>query len=213
MPLTLHYHPLSTYCMKVLAGLYELDLPFAKNVVDLSNPAQRDALRKLWPLVKFPVLEDGSLALPETTVILEHLDARYAPGRLLPASPDQARECRLRDRFFDLYVNTPMGKIVTDRIRPAGQGDPYGVEEARAQLATAYAIAEEWLRDGRPWAVGESFTLADCAAAPALFFAQKVSPIPDAHRRLGAYFSRLLERPSFARVLEEAAPYLAMFPT
>jgi glutathione S-transferase len=214
MSLTLHFHPLSSFCQKVLVGLYELDIPFTKQVVDLGNDAERAALLSLWPIGKFPVLSDETrgIHIPETSISLEYLGQLDTPrSGLIPADPERARECRLRDRFFDLYVNTPMGKIVTDKLRPDGQHDPYGVERARAELETAYAIADDWMREG-PWAVGDAFTLADCAAAPALFYANQVAPIGDARRYLSAYFARLLERPSFARVLLEAKPYWSMFP-
>lgn len=212
--LTLHFHPLSSFCQKVLTGLYELDIPFRKRLVDLSDPADRNEFLKLWPLGKFPVLRDDArgVTVPETTIILEYVETRcLAPGRLIPADPDLARECRLRDRFFDLYVNVPMGKIVTDKLRPEHERDRYGVAQARAQLETAYGIADDWMRQG-PWAAGDSFSLADCAAAPALFYANEVVPFGSAAPHLAAYFARLVERPAFARVLDEAKPYLAMFP-
>lgn len=213
MSLTLYFHPLSSYCMKALVGLYELDVPFAKQLVDLANEGERAAFLKVWPMGKFPVLRDEArgLTVAESSIILEYIDERSAGARLLPSDRDEARECRFRDRFFDLYVNTPLGKIVTDKLRPEAQRDSYGVAQARAQLEQAYDIADEWLRVG-PWAVGEAFTLADCAAAPALFYAKQVVPFGDARRHLSAYFSRLAERPSFARAVEEAKPYAAMFP-
>lgn len=209
--LTLHYHPLSSFCMKVLIGLYELGEPFEKQFVDLGDPEQRAALVKLWPIGKFPVLRDEARGrtVPESSVILEYLDA--GKGRLIPSDLDLALECRLRDRFYDLYVHIQMQKIVGDRLRPEGQRDPYGVEQAKAQIETAYTMADEQMRD-RTWALGEAFTLADCAAAPALFYASKLVPFGDARPHLAAYFQRLVERPSFARVLEEAKPYFSMFP-
>jgi glutathione S-transferase len=210
MSLTLHFHPLSSYCQKVLIGLYELEVPFAKQVVDLGHPAQRAAFLALWPVGKFPVLRDEAqnLNLPETSIILEYLDQRHGPGRLIPKDPARARECRLRDRFFDLYVNEPMGKVVTDKLRPDGKHDPYGVEKAREQLRAAYGIANEWLREPR----GSDFTMADCAAAPALFYARKVAPFGDEYPNLTRYLDELTTRPSYARVLDEAEPYLSMFP-
>jgi glutathione S-transferase len=214
MALTLHFHPLSSFCMKALVGLYELGVPFEKHVVDLSDAGARAALVALWPMGKFPVLRDEARdrTVPETSVILEYLDREVAGGaRLVPADAERARTCRLRDRFYDLYVNVPMGKVVTDRLRPAGKRDPHGVEEARAQLRTAYAVADAWARESA-WAAGDAFTMADCAAAPALFYARKVAPFDEAHVHLAAYFDRVAARPSFARVLDEAAPYFAMFP-
>jgi glutathione S-transferase len=210
--LTLYFHPLSSFCQKTLVGLYELDVAFAKRVVDLRNDAERAALVRLWPMGKFPILRDEArgVTVPESSMILEYVDRRRGDNPLVPSDPDAAHECRLRDRFYDLYVNVPMGKIVTDRLRPADKRDPYGVAEARALLETAYGIADEQARAGR-WAVGDLFTMADCAAAPALFYASKVLPFGE-RRHLAAYTSRLLERPSFARALDEAKPYLAMFP-
>jgi glutathione S-transferase len=213
MSLTLHFHPLSSFCMKALVGLYELDVPFSKRIVDLADAADRAALLKLWPLAKFPVLRDEArdVTVPETSIILEYVDRWYGPGRLVPSDPDRARECRLRDRFYDLYVNVPMGKIVTDKLRPVEKRDPHGVELAKAQLETAYAVADDWMRAG-PWAVGDTFTMADCAAAPALFYANHVVPFGGGRTHLADYFARLTERPSFARVLNEAKPYWSMFP-
>jgi glutathione S-transferase len=213
MSLTLHFHPLSSFCQKALIGLYELDVPFDKRLVDLLDDTERAEFLRLWPIGKFPVLRDEARALTigESSIILEYVDRRSRePGRLVPTDPEDARECRLRDRFYDLYVNVPMAKIVTDKLRPEQSRDAYGVEQARAQLETAYAIADEWMRAG-PWAVGNAFTMADCAAAPALFYANRVAPFGD-RRHLAAYFGRLSERPSFARVVDEAKPYLSMFP-
>jgi glutathione S-transferase len=213
MSLTLHFHPLSSFCQKALVGLYENGVPFEKHLVDLSDEASRASFLRLWPLGKFPVLRDEArdLAVPESTILLEYVDAQYPGGtRLVPEETDRARECRLFDRFYDSYVNMTMGKIVTDKLRPAGQNDAFGVEQAKAQLLTAYAIADDRMRT-RTWAIGDAFTMADCAAAPALFYANKVVPF-GARPHLAAYFERLSARPSFARVLEEAKPYFAMFP-
>lgn len=212
--LTLYFHPLASYCMKALVGLYELDIPFTKHLVDLMNPAERAAFQKVWPLAKFPVLRDETrgVTVPESSIVLEYLDQHFGRrGQLVPLDPDLARECRLRDRFFDFYVSDAVTKIVTDKIRPAGKNDPHGVDEARARLETAYSVADEWLRQG-PWAIGSAFSMADCAAGPALFYAEKVMPFGDRFRHLRAYSSRLQERPSFARALDEAKPYFAMFP-
>ena len=213
MSLILHFHPLSSFCQKVLIGLYELDVPFSKHVVDLANDVERGELLKLWPLGKFPVLRDEArgLTVVESSIVLEYVEQHCAKrGRLTPSEPDRARECRLRDRFFDLYVNVPMGKIVTDKLRPEDKHDPYGVEQAMAQLETAYAIADDFARIG-PWALGDEFTMADCAAAPALFYANRVVPFGE-RRHLAAYSARLMERLSYARVMAEARPYLSMFP-
>src|ERR1700738_469852 len=146
MSLTLHFHPLASFCWKALIALYENDIPFTPNAVDLGNPAERAALLKLWPIGKFPVLRDDARdqTIPESSVIIEYLDWHY-PGRtaFIPADPDLARQARLRDRFYDLYVHEPMQKIVADRMRPPGKKDPQGVEEARARLRTAYGMVEQ----------------------------------------------------------------------
>jgi glutathione S-transferase len=215
MSLTLHYHPLASYCWKALIGLYELELPFEKHLVDLSNDAERAAFARLWPFAKFPVLRDDARGrtVPESSVILEYADRlRPGPARLVPAAPERALECRLRDRLYDLYVHLPMQKIVGDRLRPADARDPRGVAEARAQLETAYALADERLVDG-PWAMGDAFTLADCSAMPALFYANKVAPFAGRWPRLEDYLARLEARPSVARVLDEAQPYFQYFPS
>ena len=214
MSLTLHFHPLASYCHKVLIALYENDTPFAPNRVDLSSASERAALLKLWPIGKFPVLVDQARnqTLPESTVIIEYLDRHYPGGtRFIPADADAALQTRLRDRFYDLYVHEPMQKIVGNRIRPDGNKDPHGVEEARARLRTSYGMIDQEMAT-RKWATGEAFSLADCAAAPALFYANEVMPFGDTHRNIAAYFGRLKARPSYARVLKEAEPYFAMFP-
>ncbi len=202
----LHFHPFASFCQKVLIGLYELDLPFEPNVVHLEKPEERAALAKLWPFARFPVIEDGGKVVVESSIILEYLGG----GRLIPKDPARALECRLRDRFFDLNVAVPMSKIVGDRLRPEGQHDAFGVEEARRELATAYRVAEGWLA-GHEWAVGDAFTMADCSAAPALFYANLVQPFGD-FPNVAAYLARLEKRPSYARVRAEAEPYMKLFP-
>ena len=214
MSLTLHMHPLASYCWKVLIALYENDTPFEARLVDLSDPQVVAAFKALWPTAKMPLLRDEAQGrtVPETSIIIEYLQAAYpGPVRFIPDDPEAALRTRLMDRLFDLYVMTPMQAIVGDRIRPADAKDPYGVIQARAQLAMAYGLLEGELA-GRTWAAGEDFGLADCAAAPALFYANKVAPLTDSHPKLSAYLDRLLARPSFARVLQEAEPYFAMFP-
>ena len=214
MSLTLHFHPLASYCHKVLIALYENDTPFTPNMVDLSNESERAALLKLWPIGKFPVLADDARnqTVPESTVIIEYLDRHY-PGRtkLIPADVDRAWQTRLRDRFYDLYVHEPVQKIVGDRLRPDGKKDPHGVEEARVRLGTSYRIIDQGMA-GHTWAMGDTFSLADCAAAPALFYGNEVMPFGESQANVAAYFGRLKARPSYARVLKEAEPYFAMFP-
>jgi glutathione S-transferase len=168
----------------------------------------------LWPVGKIPVLRDegADRTIPETTIIIEYLDRHY-PGvhPLLPNDEAASLEARLWDRFFDLYVQVPMQTIVTDRLRADGEHDPRGVADASAGLATAYDMIERQMAD-RTWAAGEAFSLADCAAAPALFYASIVAPFPQSHANLAAYFERLIARPSFKRVIDEARPYFQFFP-
>ena len=213
MSLTLYFHPLSSFCQKVLIALYENDTPFTPHLVDLADAEAAAAFRRLWPIGKFPVLRDDArgLTVPESTPIIDHLALHFAGAiRLQPQDAEAALKVRALDRFCDLYLNTPMQKIVTDRLRPAGQHDAFGVEQARAQLRTAYGILEAEL-DGRRWVAGDDFSMADCAAAPALFYAAMTEPL-ERYPRLGAYLQRLCERPSFARVLREAQPYLQLMP-
>ncbi|WP_028349199.1 glutathione S-transferase family protein [Bradyrhizobium murdochi] len=214
MSLTLHFHPLASFCWKALIALYENDIPFRPNLVDLGNPAERAALLKLWGIGKFPVLRDDARdqTVPESSIIVEYLDSYYRGRvRLIPEDPARALQTRLRDRFYDLYVHLPMQKIVTDRLRPEGKRDPYGVEEARAQLHTSYAMADQQMKNGG-WAMGEDFSLADCAAVPSLFYGNMAVPFGEAQKNLSAYLERLKARPSVARVLKEAEPYFQMVP-
>ena len=214
MSLKLYFHPLSSFCQKALIALYENDTPFEPHIVDLGDEASRTAFMKIWPIGKFPVLRDEAKdrTVPESSIIIEYL-AQHYPGRtsLVPADADLARQTRLRDRFFDLYVNVPMQKVVTDRLRPAGKSDPYGVEQAKALLRIGYRMIDEDMAT-KTWAMGDAFGMADCAAAPALFYANHVMPLGDAHRNAARYLGRLMERPSFARAIEEAKPYFAMIP-
>lgn len=214
MPLELYFHPLSSFCQKVLIALYENDTPFERHVVDLGDEASRAAFLKVWQIGKFPVLRDPERGetIPESSIIIEYLAHRH-PGRtaLVPADPEAAWQTRLRDRFFDLHVDVPMQKIVTDRLRPPGRNDPHGVEHARAQLRTALDLVDRDMA-GRVWATGDGFGMADCAAAPALFFADIVAPFGATHPNAAAYLARLARRPSVARTFAEAQPYLAMMP-
>jgi glutathione S-transferase len=214
MSLKLYSHPLASFCQKVLVALYENDTPFEPLLVDLADATSSAEFKRLWPIGKMPVLRDDARdrTIPESSIIIEYL-AQYYPGktRLVPADADLARQTRLRDRFYDLYVQEPMQKIVTDRIRPAGANDPYGVEQARTLLQTACGMIDQDMAT-RTWAMGDAFSMADCAAAPALFYADLVMPFGDTHKHAARYLGRLRERPSFARVVEEAQPYVALFP-
>jgi glutathione S-transferase len=213
MTLRLHYHPLAAYCWKVLIPLYEVGAPFERTIVDLGDEASRAAFLKLSPMGKMPALQDepGGVVVAESTIVIEYLNDRFPQAGLIPSDPDLARRTRFLDRVFDNYVENQMQKVIADILRPEGGKDPLGVEQARGQLAMSYAYLERELGEG-PWAMGAAFTLADCSAAPALFYADKVAPLGEAHPRLSAYLERLKSRPSFARVLEEAQPYFHMFP-
>jgi glutathione S-transferase len=213
MSLTLYFHPLASYCQKVLIALYENGTPFATEIVDFGNPESAAAFRRLWPVAKMPVLRDTARdrTVPESSIIIEYLMQHY-PGRaeLIPADPETALRTRLADRFYDLYVHDPMQRIVGDRLRPADSKDPYGVAMAEAMLRQSYDLIEAEMA-GRTWAAGEVFSLADCAAAPPLFFANRLVPFGDRHN-LAAYFRRLGRRPSVARTFNEAEPFLKFFP-
>jgi glutathione S-transferase len=214
MPLILHYHPLASFCWKVLIPLYENGTPFEPAIVDLGDEASRTAFLKLWPHGKFPLLQDTTRdrLVPESAVIIDYLDAYY-PGRIsfVPEERDLARQARLADQFYDRYVHEPMQKIVTDRVRPAGTRDPYGVKQARETLLVSYPMIEEDMRR-KEWAMGDAFTLADCAAFPALFYANKVEPFAGKYPNVTRYLERLSARPSVMRVLKEAGPYFKFFP-
>ncbi len=214
MSLTLHYHPLSSFCWKALIALYENDTPFTPHLVDLGNPESRAAFLALWPIGKFPVLRDEARksTVPESTIIIEYL-AQHYPGRiaLVPSDADKARQARLQDRFYDLYLHMPMQQVTGDRLRPADKKDPYGVEQAKKRIRTALDMIDADMAQ-KEWAMGEAFTLVDCAASPALFYADKILPFAASHPNATSYLSRLKQRPSFARVLREAEPYFHLFP-
>jgi glutathione S-transferase len=214
MSLELYLHPLASFCWKVLIALYENDTPFQARIVDLADDTSRASFEQLWTIGKFPVLRDEARkqTIPESTIIIEYIAHHYpGPVKLLPDDADLALQTRLLDRFYDLYVHEPMQKIVLDKIRPAGTTDPYGVAEARARLQAVYGMIDRDMA-AKTWAMGDAFTLADCAAAPALYYADRVAPFRSTHKNAGAYLRRLEERPSFARVFREAQPYFALFP-
>jgi glutathione S-transferase len=213
MALTLYYHPLASFCWKPLVALYESGVPFTPHLVDLGDEQSRGAFCAIWPMGQFPVLRDEAnrKLVPQSAAIIEYLALHHAGARaLIPADPDLALEARRWDSFCDAYVHIQMQKIVGDCLRPAGKADPAGVEDARQTLRKAYGVLEAHMA-GHEWAVGDAFTMADCSAAPALFYGDKVAAL-DAFPNLARYLERLKQRPSFARVLKEAGPYFAMFP-
>lgn len=213
--LKLFYHPLSSYSWKALIALYENGTAFTPFEVEFGNPNAQAALKAAWPMERFPVLEDHARGaiLPESSVVIEYVSLHY-PGNFdpIPENADAAIETRLMDRIFDNFVMTPMQTVVFGRIRPDGKRDFFVEEQARAGLAKVYDLIEGRI-DGRQWAAGDAFTLADCAGAPSLYYADKIVPFRASHPVLAAYIGRLEARPSFARVLKEAAPYAHMFPS
>jgi len=212
MALTLYYHPLSSFCWKALIALYEADLAFEPRMVNLGDPADRAAFQAVWPLAKFPVLRDEARGqtVPESTIIIDYLARTYpSAASLIPTDPDLAWQTRLRDRLIDSYIHLPFQQVVSERLRPDDKKDPFGVGRARAQVRQGYDLLEPMTGDA--WAMGETFTLPDCAALPALFYADYAIPLAE-WPGLAAYLGRLKARPSVARVLAEAEPYFQYFP-
>ncbi len=217
MSLVLHSHPLSSYCWKVLIALYESGAPFTAAMVNFGGPAAKAAFAALWPTCKIPLLQDGAKVVPETSVQIEYLNRHCPAARpLLPEDEAAQLDARLWDRLSDFYVMTPMQRIVDDRMRPADERDPRAVAEAQKTLTTAYGMIDRNMAGktsaGKMWAAGDDFTIADCAAAPALFYAGIVFPFPADHTHLAAYFERLLKRESVKRVVAEARPFFQYFP-
>ena len=210
MAIVFYAHPFSSYSQKVLIALYENGTPFTFRV--LNDEKAFAELAALWPHKKFPVLLDGDTTVIETSVIIEYLMQHHpGPVRLIPENPDTALLVRFMDRFFDNFVMTPVAKVVGNSLRAQADRDPAGVADAKTQLDISY----EWLdsaMESRLWAGGECFSLADCAAAPALFYADWVHEIDRRFTNVRAYRTRLLARPSVARAVEEARPYRSLFP-
>ena len=212
MTLKLYFHPLASFCQKVLIALYENDTPFEPHIVDLADAASAADFKKMWPIGKMPVCTTTPRIAPCRVEHHHRVFGAVLSGRthLLPPDGDLARQTRLRDRFYDFYVHEPMQKIVLDRLRPKGKNDPYGVAQAKSLLATAYGMIDQEMA-GRTWAMGDEFSMADCAAAPALFYANEVMPFADTHKTVARYFDRLMKRPSFARAVKEARPISPFF--
>ena len=207
----LYAHPFSSYSQKALVALYEHEAPFEyRNLEDATAQAE---LAALWPMRRFPVLVHEGRTILEATCVVEYVDLHFRGDRprLIPDDRDAALRVRMLDRFFDNYISTPQQKFVFDALRPEGVRDAHGVAEARAMLETAYAWLDGHM-DGRTWAAGGDFTLADCAAAPFLFYADWTHPIAPSFANVRAYRSRLLARPSFARAVDEARPFRDYFP-
>ena len=210
MTLTLYAHPFASYCWKATIALYENDTPFTFHEIDLGNPDSAAELERLWPFKKFPVLTDGDTTVFESTIIIEYLDLHHSgAARLLPADAKAALDVRFMDRFFDAYIHTPMQAIVSDKLFSKNDAD--AVIGFRASLDMAYAWLETRL-DNCQWASGDAFSMADCSAAPALFYADWVHPIADIFPNVRAYRARLNARPPVARTIDEARPYRHFFP-
>jgi len=214
MALTLYYHPLSSYCWKALIALYDSGTPFTPRQVDLGSADDRAVLQALWPPCRFPVLHDGACdrVLPESTILIEYLAQQQAGAAgLLPAEADARLQVRLWDRICDNDLEGPLQKIVGDRLRQEAERDPKGVADARAAVRRTCPLFERQLA-GRTWLASEGFSLADCAALPALFYTFIVEPPPTELVQLHAYFERLLQRPAVQRVLLQARPWFQYFP-
>lgn len=211
--LTLHYHPLSSYCHKALIAIDVLGVEVEKRLLNLGDPAERSAFVALWPTGKMPVLVDQGRPIGETSIIIEHLQRHHAaPGRvLIPVEVDAALDVRLWDRLFDLYVMTPMQALTADLLRPEGERDARNVAQARERLLSSYTMIQRRL-EGRTWVCGDAFTLADCAAAPALFYAVTYVPLTPEHANVSAYFDRLMDHPAVIRTLDQARPYFKFYP-
>jgi glutathione S-transferase len=212
MSIYLYSHPFASYCQKVLIALYENDTRFELKMLDGATPENFAELTRLWPLKKFPVLVDDGQVVIETSVIIEYLALNHpGPVELIPSDPKRALEIRFMDRFFDNYIMTPMQTPVSEALRAEGGRKEQSLVESSQQLETAYAWLERRLGD-RIWAAGASFSMADCAAAPSLFYADWVHQISPAFPLLRDYRARLLARPSVARSVDEARPFRSLFP-
>jgi glutathione S-transferase len=214
MSLTLYFHPLASFCWKVQIALYENNTPFTGEIVNLGDKQSSARFFELWPVGKMPVLRDDARdrTVPETTIIIEYLDRHY-PGaqRLFPQDEDLRLDARLWDRFFDLYVQTPMQRIVAQQLRPEAERDPQAVPESTAALKMAYGMLDRQLAT-RTWTIGDAFSIADCAAFPALFYSGTLVPFDSGHPNVAAYFDRLAQRPSTRRVIDEARPFFQYYP-
>jgi glutathione S-transferase len=213
MTLRLYSHPYSGYGQKAATALYELGLPFDLRLIQHDDETVMAEFRTVSPFAKMPALVDtnGDRTLFESSIVIEYLDRLAGGGRLIPIDPEAALETRFIDRIIDTYVGGPMNRIVLNKFRPEGQTDDYGAAQDMEVVATVWDLLETRLADGRIWGAGESFTLADCAAAPILTYARRLVPFGD-RPRLKAWHGRLLARPSFVRALEDAAPFGDLMP-
>jgi len=208
----LYAHPFSSYSQKALTALYENGTDFEYRILDHTDPETLDDFAARWPIKRFPILVDGDRTIVEATTVIEYLGLHYpGPVKLIPDDPDAAIEVRMLDRFFDNYISTPQQKVVFNAIRQEADRDPYGALEARQMLECSYAWLDRHM-EGKEWATGDTFTLADCGAGPFLFYADWTHAIDPAFANVHAYRRRLLARPSFARAVDEGRPYRSYFP-
>jgi glutathione S-transferase len=214
MSLTLYYHPLSSFCWKTLTALYESKTPFTPLLINFGDQDSAQKLFDVWPMGEFPVLQDTqrNQIIPQSSSVIEYLNLHYAgTSRLIPGDPELALETRRWNDFFDTYIQVHMQKIVADVMRPNEKKDPTGVSDARGYITSAYDILESRMK-GRTWMVGDTFTMADCSACPALYYGNLVEALGNKYPSVASYLERLKQRPSFARVVEEAQPYFHFFP-
>jgi glutathione S-transferase len=209
--LTLYEHPFALYCQKVIVALRERGLDFDVKVEN--EDFTRDDLRELWPIASIPVLRDGDRVVAETSIIIEYLDGLDGAGpKLIPAGPEEALQARFWDRVCDAYVSDSVQAVVFDALKPEARKDPESVAAARATFATAYDMLEARLAENE-WLAGSVFSIADCAAAPGLFYAWAVNPWSEqSYPGITAYYRRLSARRSYAQVIEDARPYRNLFP-
>lgn len=214
MTLQLYFHPFASFCQKALIAFHEKQVSFEPHPVDLGDADSRAEFYALWPIGRFPFVRDTATGRRhgESSIIVEYVDGLSDTGpRLIPGEPEHALAVREWDRLLDNYVHIQMQKIVGDRLRAEGRRDPQGVEDARALIETAFGVIERAL-DGDAWLTGKEFTLADCAAAPPLFYVEKVIGFRNRYPKLSAYFGRLLDRPSVRQVIEDARHFRHFFP-
>jgi glutathione S-transferase len=205
-------HPFASFYWKALIALYERNVPFEFLMVDPEHPENVLTASRLAPTGQFPILVDGERTVIESAAIIEYLDLHHGDAPpMVPSDPRVAIEARQMDSIFDDYVSAPLTRVVLNAIRDEDKRDPLAVAEAMATLDKSYAWLDRWMT-GREWAANEVFGIADCAAGPALFYAHWGHPIPDSHVALRDYRSRLLARPSIARVIDEARPWRPIFP-
>ncbi len=208
--LVLYSHPFSSYCQKAIVAFYEKGLPFEHR--NLEQAGAMDELKAVWPFGQFPILKEASGRITaETSIIVERLDQIAPDTPMIPVDPDAALEVRFMDRVFDNHLQANQQRIIYNALRPEADRDPIADAEARAKLETAYGWLDEVMAN-RTWAAGETFSLADCGAAPGLLYAHWTHAIPERFNHLWAYRRRLLARPSYARALDEARPYRGYFP-